>query len=295
MAKIARGGHPTVDDVSALTLGNIIDDLTRRATDPEQFSIRGVRHSQWRNIAQHFTARVDGPTVICEYRDGQAEIRLSRSELQRVLGDAMSGYKALKVARSVVFFDCVDEMRSERLLPQVAMRPEASLVVLISGLASQGFEVVEARYTPELSHLVVRDVSMLDPTERRIHSTQFVIPLFLGRPAERVVVEYQERDGIPALPFCQSRLAARRPAGPAYPSVLRHIGDHLRKRRLDLGLLQRQVAARIGASTTTITSWELGQTAPALGWMPPIIRFLGYDPPPRPRGSRAPAQTLQGG
>jgi transcriptional regulator with XRE-family HTH domain len=64
--------------------------------------------------------------------------------------------------------------------------------------------------------------------------------------------------------------------------MLRDLGDHLRKRRLDLGLLQREVAERIGASTTTITNWELRQTAPALGWMPPIVRFLGYDPRPAP-------------
>jgi len=68
-----------------------------------------------------------------------------------------------------------------------------------------------------------------------------------------------------------------------YPSILRHVGDHLRKRRLDLGLLQRETARRIGVDTTTITNWELGHTAPALCWMPDIIRFLGYDPRPEPR------------
>ena len=43
---------------------------------------------------------------------------------------------------------------------------------------------------------------------------------------------------------------------------------------------EREVAERLGASPTTITSWELGRTAPALAWMPHILRFLGYDPPP---------------
>jgi transcriptional regulator with XRE-family HTH domain len=61
---------------------------------------------------------------------------------------------------------------------------------------------------------------------------------------------------------------------------LRHIGDHLRKHRLDLGLLQREVAERIGASTATIANWELGRTTPALGWLPHIISFLGHDPRP---------------
>jgi transcriptional regulator with XRE-family HTH domain len=93
---------------------------------------------------------------------------------------------------------------------------------------------------------------------------------------------------IPALPFCQLQLATTRPVRPGYPRVSRHIGDHLRKRRLDLNLLQREVAERLGASPAAITNWELGHTAPALAWMPHIIRFLGYDPRPMPEaiGSR---------
>ena len=52
---------------------------------------------------------------------------------------------------------------------------------------------------------------------------------------------------------------------------------------MDLRLLQGDVAKRLGADTTTVTNWELGHTAPALRWMPGIIRFLGYDPRPEPR------------
>ena len=43
------------------------------------------------------------------------------------------------------------------------------------------------------------------------------------------------------------------------------------------------MADRIGADTTTITNWELGHTGPGFGWMPAIVRFLGYDPQPSPR------------
>jgi transcriptional regulator with XRE-family HTH domain len=49
-----------------------------------------------------------------------------------------------------------------------------------------------------------------------------------------------------------------------------------------MGLLQREVAERLGASALTVTSWELGHTAPGLVWMPHIIGFLGYDPRPIP-------------
>ena len=56
------------------------------------------------------------------------------------------------------------------------------------------------------------------------------------------------------------------------------IGDHIRKRRLDLGLLQKQVAERIGVDADTIMQWELNRRAPKIQYIPKIIRFLGYVP-----------------
>jgi transcriptional regulator with XRE-family HTH domain len=52
----------------------------------------------------------------------------------------------------------------------------------------------------------------------------------------------------------------------------------LRKRRLDLGLLQREVAEQLGADESTVTNWELNRTEPALRFLPGIVRFLGYTP-----------------
>jgi len=56
------------------------------------------------------------------------------------------------------------------------------------------------------------------------------------------------------------------------------IGDHIRRRRLDLGLLQRHAAAAIGADTASVNNWELARTKPALRFLPGVIRFLGYVP-----------------
>ncbi len=59
---------------------------------------------------------------------------------------------------------------------------------------------------------------------------------------------------------------------------LRTLGDHIRKRRLDLGLLQRDVAARIGSDTSSVTNWEKGHTEPENRFLPAILELLGYDP-----------------
>ncbi|MBN1454556.1 MAG: helix-turn-helix domain-containing protein [Anaerolineales bacterium] len=51
---------------------------------------------------------------------------------------------------------------------------------------------------------------------------------------------------------------------------------------MDLGLLQRQVAEKIGAHKQTITNWERQRTLPEIRFIAPIIEFLGYDPFPEP-------------
>lgn len=73
------------------------------------------------------------------------------------------------------------------------------------------------------------------------------------------------------------RLTAPTPK-PRYPKQFKHLGDHLRARRIDLGLLQRDVADQIGADTATVTNWELGNTEPEERFIPALIRFLGYNP-----------------
>jgi len=196
--RIARGQRPTVQEVNALTLGNALELLIQFAPAADYYSLRHVRLSQWRNIAQHFTARVRDNTVICTYQDGRAEVELTRDDLLAVVVDVAKAYNALKVAHALVFFDHLDEMRDADMLCEPDVRPEASLTVLASALASQGFRIVDASFTDEHSQLVVQDVSRLDPADRRFHTTQFVIPLFLHRQAARVTVEYRERDGTPS-------------------------------------------------------------------------------------------------
>jgi len=63
------------------------------------------------------------------------------------------------------------------------------------------------------------------------------------------------------------------------PEDLNTLGDHLRRSRLMLRLLQRQVAEPIGV-TKAVHNWETNHSSPSFRDMPAIIRFLGYDPAP---------------
>ncbi|MGB7055174.1 MAG: helix-turn-helix transcriptional regulator [bacterium] len=40
------------------------------------------------------------------------------------------------------------------------------------------------------------------------------------------------------------------------------MGERIKKKRMDLGLFQKDVARMIGVSTDTITLWEKGRTKP---------------------------------
>jgi transcriptional regulator with XRE-family HTH domain len=90
----------------------------------------------------------------------------------------------------------------------------------------------------------------------------------------------------PALPFCHLLLKAKKPKDSAYPTSLRTLGDHLRAKRLDLGLTQEQLGRQLRVEKMTVNNWETNRKEPAIRLVPNIIPFLGYLP--LPTGSSLP-------
>jgi DNA-binding XRE family transcriptional regulator len=83
-----------------------------------------------------------------------------------------------------------------------------------------------------------------------------------------------------ALPFCGTELSAKKLKNPAYPKELSTMGNHIRKRRLDLGLLQKDVATTLGVTESALANWEVNRVTPYFTYLPKIIAFLGYTPAP---------------
>ena len=81
-----------------------------------------------------------------------------------------------------------------------------------------------------------------------------------------------------SLPSCGIHLRAPKPLPKAYPRQLKTIGDHIRKRRLDLELRQVDVAQRLGVSVASVGDWEAGETSPSIHFTPKVIEFLGFNP-----------------
>ena len=80
------------------------------------------------------------------------------------------------------------------------------------------------------------------------------------------------------MPFCRVSLKAKKQLSNQYPKALLTVGDHLRKKRLDLRLLQREVALLLGSTECSVYYWETSRTAPTLTHLPAIVKFLGYCP-----------------
>ena len=77
-----------------------------------------------------------------------------------------------------------------------------------------------------------------------------------------------------ALPFYKVTLRAKKRLSAAYPKELKTIGDHMRKRRLDLNLMQKDVAEGLGVSECSIWNWENNRNMPQLRYINKIKDFL---------------------
>jgi transcriptional regulator with XRE-family HTH domain len=82
------------------------------------------------------------------------------------------------------------------------------------------------------------------------------------------------------LPLVRVRLKCPRPK--AYSQNPQTIGEHIKKRRLKLGLTQKQAAKALALNPWTVLNWETGQHQPPIRSIPRILAFLGYDPFPPP-------------
>jgi transcriptional regulator with XRE-family HTH domain len=81
-----------------------------------------------------------------------------------------------------------------------------------------------------------------------------------------------------ALPFCNITLRTAKPLPRTYPREPKTLGEHLKKRMIDLGVSRKGCAKQLGVSPATVTNWRTDTVSPAPQFIPRIIGFLGYNP-----------------
>lgn len=82
------------------------------------------------------------------------------------------------------------------------------------------------------------------------------------------------------MPFLPVALKALKPKGTDVKP--RTLGEHMRRRRTELGLSQRALAEHLGVNPWTILNGENGRTAPSMRTTASILDWLGHDPLPAP-------------
>lgn len=60
----------------------------------------------------------------------------------------------------------------------------------------------------------------------------------------------------------------------SYPEDPASIGDHISKKRMELNLLQKDVARICGVNKDCITNWGKNRNTPQIQYFPHIINFL---------------------
>jgi len=82
--------------------------------------------------------------------------------------------------------------------------------------------------------------------------------------------------GIHALITVHFKRVVEKPMPISYPKNPKTVGEHLRKKRMELKLLQSDLAKILGVSTDCVTYWENNRSKPQIQHYPAIQLFLGY-------------------
>ena len=251
-----QGNSVRVDDLESL----LVDELKSFRTRPDRLIDRakvaegGVRElEQQRDSLGRQLSTLDHriERILDAYQDDLIDKELFRKRIDSLQAD-----------RSDL----------EELITQTEVRlegfrqPDYERTAEALGSVADALEDLDTRDQQKLLRTLVSDV-----TVQRHHIDCSVISL----PSD--LVDWN-RTGTVALPFCHFALRGRRPPPKGYPTELNSLGDHIRAKRLTLGVSQKEVADQIGMRTSNIWNWENTRCQPSVRFIPGIIDFLGYVP-----------------
>ena len=80
------------------------------------------------------------------------------------------------------------------------------------------------------------------------------------------------------MPFSELEIVVPKYGHIKPPTTLITLGDHIRKKRIESWLMQKEVAEILNVCEDTITGWETGRSDPQTKHLGNIIKFLGYMP-----------------
>jgi transcriptional regulator with XRE-family HTH domain len=80
------------------------------------------------------------------------------------------------------------------------------------------------------------------------------------------------------LPFYEMKLSAIKPGKYVNPNDTKTFGGQIRKRRLALGLRQKDLASQMGVTKETVRAWEKNRAEPCFDHLPKVAEFINQPP-----------------
>ncbi|MFE6078265.1 hypothetical protein ACFVQB_27800 [Paenibacillus sp. NPDC057886] len=197
MNKLVNGKVVEIQSVMKQDLGVINSELLLDASFVDIFSIRGLKLSDWRNIAYHHSYRIKGENVWCEYgsKQNRKTIILAKEELWETLQSVVKTLDLLNLTHKLFLCDNEDSIlltNCDFELVDSEIRPEIWFITLASSISAQGFKIIDFITNKECTKLVLRELIIESDAETRaFHSSQFTYNLWYYSLSEKLEVEYR--------------------------------------------------------------------------------------------------------
>jgi hypothetical protein len=200
MNRIIRGKKFEFEKATQNKLGNLIEELVTTSPFSNLFITKpdNLKLSDWRNISAHHSYYINGDKIVCEYgeSDNKKTITISREGLWETVKQCMRTTEILNMAHKLFGFDNMDEIRKAIKTDSKEPRHEMGFLILSSGIMSQGFEILDIDYKDkDEATLVLQDLTDGNPQKRGIHSSQFLVNLWVLTGKPKLTIRYKKANG----------------------------------------------------------------------------------------------------
>ena len=192
--------------IKSTKLGILFNELIQHSKYPHLFKTQpdNLKFSDWRNISAHKSYRVRGNEVICQYdiAPNVKSFSITRTELFDRVNQIVRTLEVLNLSHKLFGFDNIERISTKRKRDnnQQSGRDEIWLLSFITGVCSQGFEVLKLDFETEGKALmIIKDLTGQDPKRRGVHTSQFILPVWVYTRANEIIVEYRLKNGKPYL------------------------------------------------------------------------------------------------
>ena len=185
-----------LEEVDKMYLGAIMSQIEREIGPHNLITPQpwNIKLNQWRNIAQHHSAKVKDGRIICSFAKGKS-ISLTREDLQVLAIEVMRRLSILKGARELFILNSIEDLQD---FSRATEPPdfETKILELASAFATQGFRTVNVDEKEKTIMYELEDLRPQQGDSRLFHSAQFVVPIGTRFPQKDVNIIYRNKYGI---------------------------------------------------------------------------------------------------